>query len=607
MGYKSELFNNGSFTTLTVQSNIKKCSMLVKFYSTLKIYLPKAIVGVVLFMISPLFLIGQATKFYITTDRTSIEVGETFLLEAVLENGDARAIQMPDVAPFKIVQGPSSSTSISIINGKRSTNMSYQYMLLAVSKGKYTLGPATVKNGNKLLKSNTLTIEVVDAVKSQSVSGLDDNKQTLVRLEVSEEKAYIGQQLVVSYVLYTRQNLEAYNFLDEPDFEGFYALPLNDFREQPQRKTINGKEYHRQVLRKVLLFPQKVGKYSFGPVNVSLDVPIENGKSSFFFRDVKKEQTKTNILKINVESLPDPKPASFSGGVGGFTMETFLSKNTATTDESLTLTMTIEGDGDAKIIQAPQLKKYDGIESYEPSIIKDETYSKGDKLRVVKTFEYILVPTRDTTYLLSPEFSYFSSTSAKYETITSGPHKLTIVKGSGKAIVTETTSDNTTLSPMVTDLNLVKSEWSFFGSSLYYGCIGLIILVTMIAIYWKKKKLEAQEEKEVSGKSSINIAIKNLEKAAIYMTQNNKAAFFEEISQATTGYIQQKFQISNIDLSINSVKANLTTHGVGENLIDDYTSIQHRCEIARFAGQYSDMPGLYEQASALISKLEEIH
>ena len=579
--------------------------MIVKFRDTPRLWLPNVCAAIVLLLFLPNFTKAQNVKFYINTDRDKIVVGETFVLEAILENGDARAIQMPDLAPFKIVQGPSTSTSISIVNGKRSTTMSYQYMLLAVSNGKYTLGPATVRSGNRDLKSNTLTIDVVDASKSQSITGLDDSKQTLVRLEVSEQKAFIGQQIIVSYVLYTRQNLESYNFLNEPDYEGFYTVPLNDFKEQAQRKTINGKEYHRQVLRKVMLFPQKIGKYSFGPVNVSLDIPVDNGRQSFFFRDVKKEQTQTNILKINVESLPNPKPESFSGGVGTFSMQTFISKNTATTDESLVLTMTIEGDGDAKIVQAPQLPKYPGLDAYEPSVIKDESYTKGDKIRVVKSFEYILVPTLDTVFTLLPAFSYYSPTAEKYETITSGPHNVTIVKGSGKATISQSASDNSILSPMVTDLKLVKSGSSFFGSTLYFGLIALIVLGTIFGIYFKKKKLSDQEAEQLSARSSINIAIKNLERAAVYKSQNNKSAFFEEISQATTGYIQQKFKISNIDLSLNTIKSHLATKGIKEDLINEYTSIQQRCEVARFAGQNSDMNGIYEQASALIIRLEE--
>ncbi len=579
--------------------------MSVRSCNKPKKYLLKSVIGLVFLFVMPWFLIGQSVKFSISSDRDKVAIGETFLFEAVLENGDAREIQMPDVAPFKIVQGPSTSTSISIINGKRSAKMSYQYMLLAVSKGRYTLGPATVRNGSKELKSNTLSIEVTEAPQTQAISGLDDSKQTLIRLEVSEEKAYIGQQIVVSYVLYTRQNLESYNFLNEPDYEGFYAVPLNEFKEQPQRKIINGKEFHRQVLRKVLLFPQKVGKYNFGPVNVSLDVPVENGRSSFFFRDVKKEQTQTNILKIDVESLPEPKPSSFSGGVGEFTMQSFISKNTVTTDESLVLNMTIEGDGDAKIVQPPKLPKYHGIESYEPSVIKDEIYTKGDKIRVVKTFEYILVPTIDTTYILTPEFSYYSPSLGRYETIKAWPHKVTIVKGSGKKRTSEPTIDNSTLSPMATDLKLIKSGNTFFGSMLYFGLALLIVFATVIGIYLKKKRLLDQQLQQLIARSSINIAIKNLEKAATFKKENNKSAFFEEISQATTGYIQQKFKISNIDLSINTVKAHLSEQGVAGNLIEEYTSIQQRCEVARFAGQYSDMNEIYEQSSALITKLEE--
>ncbi|MBC7885443.1 MAG: protein BatD [Saprospiraceae bacterium] len=549
-------------------------------------------------------LYAQSVKFYLQTDREKVEVGETFMLEAVLENADATNIQMPDLKSFKVVQGPSTSSSITIINGKRSASVSYRYMLLAVSKGIYSIGPASVRINSKEIKSNIIRLNVVDASKVKAYNGLDDNNQTMIRMEVSEEKAYIGQQIVVSYVLYTRQNLESYQLLNEPKFDSFYAVPLNDFKEQPQRKTLNGKEYHRQVLKKVILFPQKVGNYNFGPVNVTLDIPVDNGRSSFFFRDVKKEQTKTNSLRIDVKPLPVPAPESFSGGVGDFTMRTTIQKNTVTTDESVIIRMLVEGNGDSKIVQAPQWSKIPGLESYEPSTIRDETFDKGDKIKMIKEFEYILVPNKDTVYNLSPEFSYFSTLTGKYETITSGPMRLNVVKGSGKSLPS-TKQDTIQLSPMAEDLNPIDYQSApFFGSSRYFGIVGGIFCLTLLGIFYKKRK---QEKAELAGRiaqSSIQIALKNLERASHYKSEHNAVAFYEELSFALTGYIQKKFEIPNINLSIQSVSDSLRSSQIADDLVEEYGAIMNKCELARFAGKYEDMEGLYDRATRFIMKTE---
>ncbi|MBL0026401.1 MAG: BatD family protein [Saprospiraceae bacterium] len=88
----------------------------------------------IIFLSGIINLKAQNARFLMETDRSQVHAGETFLLDIVLENIDGSNLQLPDIAPFKIVQGPSTSTSVTIINGKRSGSQKYQYLLLAPQK-----------------------------------------------------------------------------------------------------------------------------------------------------------------------------------------------------------------------------------------------------------------------------------------------------------------------------------------------------------------------------------------------------------------------------------------------------------------------------------------
>ena len=563
----------------------------------------RLLVAMLLFLGINTIVYSQTPRFILQTDRMSVQEGETFLLEAVLENIDGKNLQLPDVSPFKIVQGPSTSTSISIINGKRSSTFSYQYLLLATKKGTFTIQPAIVKMGSKVLKSNAINVEVTAAKAPDVTRGGSSDQQTFIRLEVSDTKVYVGQQTVLNYVLYTRQNIESYDLLNEPDFEGFYAQPVSDIRDQPQRKVINNKEYYVQTIRRVILFPQKTGKYTLGPVNCTLAIPVENGQSSFFFRDTRKEQTTTNTLQLEVQQLPPSPPTTFSGAVGNFSMKAVAQKNTVVTGEAIVIRMEVEGDGDAKIVQAPGFDVPDGLEKYEPSVIRDETFAKGDRIQMLKEFEYLFVPEKDTTVTISPEFTFLSVTTGRYETIKSGPFTINVLKGNGKINQGKSDMAEAELSPMSEDLTLSDTRYGFFGSMSHLLCVVFILLGTIGGVLIKKRKEAVKLSAAEKASSAYSVAQSNLKKAKNYLDKADPASFYLELSLATTGYVMKKFNIQNTDADHENMIEYLKENNVPEHLLTNYSGILKTCELAKFANRYGNMEDDYQSALKLIEEI----
>ncbi|MBL0100847.1 MAG: BatD family protein [Saprospiraceae bacterium] len=212
-------------------------------------------------------LVAQTPRFYIQTDRTTVSEGEAFTLEAVLENIDANNIQLGDLRGFTVMQGPSTSTSVSIINGKRSSTISWQYIIMAPHKGRFKISPATAKVGSKVIKSNELQIEVTVATQKQNDVTLDDSKMSFIRLEVADNDVFIGQQLALDYVLYTRQNIESYDIISQPQTEGFFKQALGDFTDQPQKRSSKEKNTTARSSKETSSFLKK-------QVCTSWDLPI---------------------------------------------------------------------------------------------------------------------------------------------------------------------------------------------------------------------------------------------------------------------------------------------------------------------------------------------
>ncbi len=551
-------------------------------------------------------LSAQSPRFIMETDRSNIAEGETFLLDVIIEDMDGKNLQLPDVAPFKIVQGPSSSSSITIVNGKRSATQSYQYLLLATKKGKFTIAAATLKLGSRTLQSNTVTVEVSATGKNTATLSENPKTEAFVRLETEKENVYPGQQVILNLVLYTRLNIESYQILNEPDFDGFFAQAANEVRDQPQRKTINGKEYYTQVIRRWALFPQKTGIYTLGPLNCNLDIAIDNERSSFFFRDTRQETIISNSVKINVIPLPAPVPESFSGGVGNFTMSARLQKGTVMTGEAVSLIMKVEGDGDTRIVQPPLFELPVSLEKYNPSVLKEETYPVGNKINMLKEFEYIFVPSKDTILTISPEFTFIDINTDTYKSIKAGPFTVNVVKGNSKISNADQSLNSSKLSPMSDDDTLYNKQNGFFRSPLYYFLFLSIFFLSICIYYLKNYLINKKIEKEINKQNVSVVAKLCLQKAEDFKQKNNKALFYEEISKATSGYLQQKYSIPNMSADFENLIRFMHEKHISDPLILLFSDLQKKCHLARFAGVYGDMDNVFNMAGNWISEMEKM-
>ena len=98
--------------------------------------------------------------------------------------------------------------------------------------------------------------------------------------------------------------------------------------------------------------------------------------------------------------MPDGAPTSFSGAIGDFFMGTSIDKKSITQDDALTLTLQIKGDGDGRFIEPPAQPYTDLFDIYDPNLLGEQTQVTGDKVQVIKTYEYLMIPKKTGTCLL---------------------------------------------------------------------------------------------------------------------------------------------------------------------------------------------------------------
>lgn len=604
------------------------------------------------FLLIPSMADGQNVTLKASA-KSRVEVGEQFQIVYEL-NAEGSGFKGPAVSELRILTGPMSSTSssIQIINGQmtRSFNQSYTYIVVAPQEGTLTIPPATVNVNGKQYASNKLTIEVLAKSAQQSGQGSGtgsqsnpsdgatvSNKDVFLRAIADKRNVVLGEQVIVTYRIYTRVPVSSVNVSKLSSFSGFWMKNLLDENAALQQTTekINGDEYVVADIRKMALFPQKTGKLLIDPMELECVAQVQ-GKTEqrrsrdpfesffndpFFNRNIQNVQKKliSESLQINVEPLPvSGQSGNFKGAVGQFSLQSSIDKTSMKSNDAVNISYTISGTGNLELFDFPRPVFPPDFELYEPKTSSQIRTNAGG-VSGTKKFEYLFIPRVHGNFKIPAiEFVYFDPKKNEYVRLQSQDFELNVEKGTNeesKESVYTTSQEG--IRYLGTDINhiktgnlfITKKGDFFFGSVTYIGLILLSLALFAFAIIVTKKqdKLKANQSL-VRYRKATKIARNRLKSAFNLMKQKSQNDFYNEMSQALWGYISDKFMISKADLSIDSVKNKLIEKETPEELVEQFVETLNKCEYARFApgDAGKKMEELYQLGIEVITKAERL-
>ena len=567
----------------------------------------------------------------------TVVMGEQFRLTYTVnaEGKDLRVQGMPD---FDVLMGPAQSTAHSTryINGKVSseTTVTYTYILMPKKEGTFTVAPATIKVKNATYTSNSVSIKVLPPDKSgkttaeraQESSAVINADDFFVRMIVSKQNVYEQEGLLVTFRLYAARPCGLTN-VKFPEFEGFLVQEI----ELPQEKQWSQDRYKERNyftvdLKQAILYPQRSGDLTIGKgeydaiIRVSTPQKARSIFDDFFdsYREVQKTLV-SSPATIHVEPLPSGKPASFSGAVGTFSMSASISTDHVKANEAVTVKVQISGNVNLKMIKTPEVQFPNDFDIYDPKV---EQNSKTTTAGVsgTKTIEYMAIPRYNGDFEIpAVQFSYFDVKTKSYKTLTSDAFKLHVEKGeegSGSSPVISNYSNKEQVKYLGQDIRFLKTkgihfvnkrEEVFFGTFMYaMSYIVPLILFVVFSIVYRKQIKENSDLARVRTKKANKIAVKRLKNAGKLMQANQKEAFYDEVLRALWGYLSDKLNIPQADLTKDNVEAELAKYGVDDSLTKEFMDILNTCEFARYApSQASDaMDKLYEMTVDAIGKME---
>ncbi|KAF0201828.1 MAG: hypothetical protein FD170_2319 [Bacteroidetes bacterium] len=592
-------------------------------------------------------IFGQEIEF-VASAKEVVAVGDQFRLIYSV-NGQASGFRTPAIKGFSVLSGPNQSQSsrTQIINGQvsRSLDYSFTYILQAGSEGTYTIPPASVNVDGKTYQSNPVTIKVVkgntqpqqqNPQQGASPSGEISAKDLFVRAVPSKTNPYQGEQIIVTYKIYTRVPVAEYSVTRTPSTAGFWlqdllkdSKNLNQFRE-----TIDGQEYVVAEIKKDALFAQKAGNLTIEPLEMDVLAQIQrkvakrNFNDPFFdsffndsfmgstYQNVKKT-IRSNELKINVKPLPEnSRPRDFTGGVGNFNVTSSIDRDQLKANEALTLRFSISGKGNIKLVEKPAIVFPPDFEVYDPRTT-DNIVASASGVSGTRNFEYLIIPRNPGKYKIKPiTFSYFDLSSQTYKTITSQEFVIDVAKGDGRQGEIVSSTDKEDFKYIGSDIRYIKTGQIklspvndyLFGSMLFLiWVIAIPVLFILFLIIWRKELKKRSNIAFMRNKKATGIARKRLKSAERFMKQNKPDEFWAEASNALWGYMSDKFNIPRASLSMDSVSGALRSKGVKDELSSNFIEILNKCEFARFApgNKTQAMDEIYKQSIEVITRTED--
>ena len=614
---------------------------------------------VILFlMLSPLWLWAQDDPTLTVSAKKQVMVGERFQV-VFSANADGRNFTAPSFEGFTVVGGPftSTSSSIQMVNGSvtRTTTNSYTFALQAYKEGTFRVGSASLNVKGTKITSEPFDIKVVpddgshaapsgggaSSGQSQAQQNTNDpqvsGKDLFLRVVPSKKSAYVGEQVVLTYKLYTKVPVSSLSVVKAPSYAGFWTKDISDNTGGTLRQSseyINGIEYTSAEIQKVVVAPQRAGKLTLDPMVIeciaqirrennrqrSMDPFEEFFNDPFFNRNitnVKKELT-SNSFVLEVKSLPEAnKPASFAGAVGNYNFKSDIDMTELKTNEAFTLTYTVSGTGNIELLQMPEPVFPPDFEVYDPKITTS-TDVTANGLSGTKKAEYLVIPRRAGSFTVpSVEFSFFNPSNGAYQTLSSKPYEIQVEKGrddEGGGIYASNQEDikylgNDIRHIMTGDPRLRPQRSACFGSSAYYvALLALLLAFILLLILLKNREKMEKDTAATRNRKADKVARGRLKRAAQFLKEKDQDKFYVEMSQALWGYIADKLGIERSKLSMDTVSETMKEKSVPDELTQQFVDTLNSCEFARFAPGSAEekMDDLYQRGIEVISKAEKV-
>ncbi len=420
-----------------------------------------------LFLFGAITMKAQTEEMCVAKAPAEVSVNQQF--QYTVTTSEKGTILETDFGKFEFVGGPSmgSSTSISIANGhtEQNTQYTYTYVLMCKREGTFTIPGVSVSVDGKVLRSNAVEVRVVKTAakqqdnqddgfsnffhfdfpdlnpfnnqpsqqpksKSERVEYKDEIKKDdiFVKSEIAQAEAWQGEAVVVTHKLFIKQDIRGYE-IARANYAATDALWLDRLDlnySDESTETIKGVSYHVYTIMQTAAYPLKTGKVTIPKLDLIVRIGVPAVVNNPFWGTMTTTRAKdfhltSNELSLKVKPLPGARNDGKTEIVGHFDISASISKTEVSANHSVTLTVTVSGNGNLHHIEAKDLNiEFPSDCDITYPRVSQRISAKGNLVSGSKTFQFTLIPRSEGEYFI-PGAQFIRQQSPKEEEKTDKP------------------------------------------------------------------------------------------------------------------------------------------------------------------------------------------
>ena len=559
---------------------------------------------------------ARAASFTASLDHDTLVLGDTATLSLRFDGGRPNSgVDLPTVPGLQYLNANSPSVEQVSVNG--ALTVIYGIAVKPTQDGDFVIPSIIAKLGNESFASQPIKFKVVRPAAPEPGSEAEQQSLALLRYVVPKQEIFMGETIVVEQQLLIRAGVQSVPGLDVPALQVSGCATGRTVQGQ-QRQTVIGSTTFTVIPFYIPLTAMRPGKLSIGPVEgaVVVELAAQNRQRDPFDpfgmlnRGVQQRVALASPeVVLNVLPLPDQgKPASFSGGVGQFTMTGTAGPTNVAVGDPVTIRLQVSGRGALDSITLPEQPAWKEFKVYPPTV-KIET--SGDLgLEGTKSFEQVIVPQNtEITAVPALEFTYFDPEKRSYQTLKQPAVPLlvrpsgsisapTLALSNSKPEVTAPTQDIVHIKAHLGRTVASRAPW--VQQPVFIVLQGVPVFALLGAILWRRRQDNMANNPRLRRQLQVEDLVQDgLSELSQLAAERNSDAFFALVFRLLQERIGERLDLPASAITEAVVDDRLIPGGLKVEAAGALHELFRQCNQARYAPVQS-----LQELEAVIPKLE---